>query len=333
VLVVALLMTATAARAAPLQATASTPALEASQVYVDCHRAQMPKVVEQWEKSEHAASGGAACLGCHAAEKDDWDATEHYGNVTIGTHPTPRDCEPCHEQATEFNRSKHAALAMTYFAASFDRNVFEPTIATKHGCQQCHNIGHFWPDGSVGECDACHPKHTFDVAVARNPYTCGECHIGPDHPHIEIWEESKHGNVFLSFPENHYKLGYKTKDYENKPVPFDAPTCTTCHMDAAPGLPATHDKKSGQEWKRSASNATPGIIQNCGAILFDCWSRGFSRSPASANPPEGSTPEFAEYTSERYPAARGILTRRSSCGILRCHGFLPWLIQDPPVRW
>ena len=66
---------------------------------------------------------------------------------------------------------------MIFFATSFDRTVLEPTIATKHGCQECHNIGHFWPDGSVGECDACHPKHTFDVAVARNPYTCGECHI------------------------------------------------------------------------------------------------------------------------------------------------------------
>jgi cytochrome c553 len=41
--VVALLVTATATRAAPLQAAAPTPALEASQVCVDCHRAQMPK--------------------------------------------------------------------------------------------------------------------------------------------------------------------------------------------------------------------------------------------------------------------------------------------------
>jgi len=248
--VVALLVTATTTRAASLPAAAPTLDPKASQICIDCHRTQMPKVVEQWEKSEHAESDGVACLSCHAAEEDDWDATEHYGNVTIGTHPTPKDCEQRHEQAvTEFNRSKHAALAMIYFAASFDRTVFEPTIATKHGCQQCHNIGHFWPDGSVGECDACHPKHTFDVAVARNPYTCGECHIGPDHPHIEIWEESKHGNVFLSFPENQYKLGYQTKDYDNKPVPLDAPACTTCHMDAAPGLPATHDVGERMAWE------------------------------------------------------------------------------------
>jgi hydroxylamine dehydrogenase len=273
--VVTLLATATATRAAPLQATAPTPDPKASQICVDCHGAGTPKIVEQHEKSKHAENGSVTCLDCHAAEEHDWDATEHYGNVTIGTHPTPKDCEPCHEQAvTEFNRSKHAALAMIYFAASFDRNVFEPTIATKHGCQQCHNIGHFWPDGSVGECDACHPKHTFDVAVARNPYTCGECHIGPDHPHIEIWEESKHGNVFLSFPENQYKLGYKTKDYENKPVPFDAPTCTTCHMDAAPGLPATHDVGERMAWETQS----PFTIRTT-----EAWGGGLSWEEKRAN--------------------------------------------------
>jgi hypothetical protein len=97
----------------------------------------------------------------------------------------------------------------------------------------------------VGECDACHPKHTFDVAVARNPYTCGECHLGPDHPHIEIQEESKHGNVFLSNQANWDELGYEGQEL----VPFDAPTCTTCHMDAAPGLPASHDVGERLAWE------------------------------------------------------------------------------------
>ena len=220
-------------------------AVDDSQACADCHRIESPKMVEQYLKSEHAGSVGAACMDCHGAAEDDWDATEHYDFV-IGTHPTPKDCEQCHEkEVEEFGRSKHGALSMIFMAASFDRNVFEPTIATKHGCQECHNIGHFWPDGSVGECDACHPKHSFDVAVARNPYTCGECHIGPDHPHIEIWEESKHGNVFLSNQSNWDMLGYENLSL----VPFDAPTCTTCHMDAAPDLPATHDVGERLAWE------------------------------------------------------------------------------------
>jgi len=49
-----------------------------------------------------------------------------------------------------------------------------------------------WPDGSVGECDVCHVKHSFSKAVARQPETCGECHVGPDHPHIEIYIEPIH---------------------------------------------------------------------------------------------------------------------------------------------
>ncbi len=220
-----------------------------SQVCILCHRVKMPKMVEQYEKSEHAGTMGASCMDCHRAEEDDWDATDHNGFL-IGTHPTPKDCAQCHEEVVaEMDRSKHGALSMIFLAASFDRNVLEPTIATKHGCQQCHNIGHFWPDGSVGECDACHPKHTFDIAVARNPYTCGECHLGPDHPHIEIWEESKHGNVFLSNQSNWDQLGYDGQEL----VPFDAPTCTTCHMDAAPGLPATHDVGERLAWETQSS--------------------------------------------------------------------------------
>ena len=251
--VVAALMAVTSTRAAPaeVQADAVAPMMVAfqagdgSEVCLTCHRLKTPKLVEQYEDSQHAGSIGATCLDCHGAESDDWDASEHYDFI-IGTHPTPKDCQRCHPQEVEeLGRSKHGALAMIFFSGSFDRNVLEPTIATKHGCQQCHNIGHFWPDGSVGECDACHPKHTFDVAVARNPYTCGECHIGPDHPHIEIWEESKHGNVFLSNQANWDSLGYRNKSK----VPFDAPTCTTCHMDAAPGLPATHDVGERLAWE------------------------------------------------------------------------------------
>ena len=212
---------------------------EASQTCVACHSSTVPKLVESWARSRHAAEG-VDCLECHGASEGDWDYTEHYAGLAIATHPTAGDCARCHaQQYEEFSRSKHSALSMIFHGASFDRNVLEPTLTTKHGCQQCHNIGHFWPDQSVGECDACHAKHTFDVAVARNPYTCGECHLGPDHPHIELWEESKHGNVFMSSTRNWENLGYHGEDGEAPPL--DAPTCSTCHMDATVDLPMTHD--------------------------------------------------------------------------------------------
>ena len=219
---------------------------QASEPCIECHLRDNPKLVEAWARSRHAAIG-VDCMGCHEAKEGDWDRTEANG-VVFAAHPTAGDCASCHKQEyKEFSQSKHSALSMVYFALSFDRTVLEPTIATKHGCQECHNIGHFWPDQSVGECDACHPKHSFDVAVARNSYTCGECHIGPDHPHIEIWEESKHGNVFMSNPRNWENLGYD--EVKGQATPLDAPTCSTCHMDATPKSPATHDVGARLAWE------------------------------------------------------------------------------------
>ncbi|HID62311.1 MAG TPA: cytochrome C [Anaerolineae bacterium] len=219
-----------------------------SQTCIDCHEAATPKLVEFYLASAHVyprrpenAGEVVECLDCHKAEEGDWDAFKCPGSdILTAAHPTAGDCAECHEKEYEqFNRSKHGALTRIFMSASFDRTVMEPAIATKHGCEECHNIGHYWPDGSVGECDACHPKHSFDLAVARNPYTCGECHIGPDHPHIEIWEESKHGNIFLTHRENFDKLGFLP--VEGEPPPFTAPTCTTCHMDGGVGLAPTHD--------------------------------------------------------------------------------------------
>ena len=244
---------------------------ETSRLCIQCHQTSTPKMVEAWAGSYHAGEG-VDCVACHEAQDGDWDYTEHFG-LAVATHPTAGDCAGCHEQEyEEFSRSKHSALSMIYFASSFDRNVFEPTLATKHGCQECHDIGHFWPDQSVGECDACHPKHSFDVAVARNPYTCGECHIGPDHPHIEIWEESKHGSIFMSELRNWEELGYEA--IEGDPPPFNAPTCSTCHMDATNNLPATHDVGSRLAWETQS----PWTIRTT-----EAWGGGLSWQQKRAN--------------------------------------------------
>ncbi len=49
-----------------------------------------------------------------------------------------------------------------------------------------NGAGRIDPDGSLGTCTACHPRHAFSVEQAREPWTCGQCHLGYDHPHIEI---------------------------------------------------------------------------------------------------------------------------------------------------
>ena len=162
-------LTAVSAVATMDDLLAKTQVSDASQVCITCHRANNPKLVESWAKSRHSEKA-VDCLACHTPAEGDWDYTEHYSSA-IAPFPTAGDCAVCHEKEyEEFSRSKHSALAMIYLSASFDRNVFEPTIATKHGCQQCHAVGHFWPDQSVGECDACHPNTTTAFGPNRLRY-------------------------------------------------------------------------------------------------------------------------------------------------------------------
>ena len=93
------------------------------------------------------------------------------------------------------------------------------SAAAVNGCWQCHGskvkvledgeldpatypntaIGRINPDGSEGSCSACHSRHGFSAALAREPDNCGKCHLGPDHPQKEIYEESKHGIAFKAY--------------------------------------------------------------------------------------------------------------------------------------
>ncbi len=86
-------------------------------------------------------------------------------------------------------------------------------------------VGRENPDGSFGACTACHPRHAFSIEVARQPYTCAQCHEEPDVPAWDVYKESKHGNIFFS----------KHQEWDMNAVPwtvgkdFKAPTCTVCH--------------------------------------------------------------------------------------------------------
>ena len=103
-------------------------------------------------------------------------------------------------------------------------------------------MGRFNPDGSLGTCNACHPRHSFSKALARQPENCGKCHMGPDHPQFEVYNESKHGISFRN------RLSEMNLDHPQWVVGRDysaAPTCATCHMSAyktADGIvPVNHD--------------------------------------------------------------------------------------------
>lgn len=108
-------------------------------------------------------------------------------------------------------------------------------------------IGRLNLDGSRGSCSACHSRHDFSPRRARQPENCGKCHLGPDHPQKEIYEESKHGVAYRDLREKmnldspSWVLG---KDYSQ------APTCATCHMSghSRNGGKVTHDPGIRISW-------------------------------------------------------------------------------------
>ncbi len=107
-------------------------------------------------------------------------------------------------------------------------------------------IGRLNLDGSRGSCTACHSRHDFSPRRARQPENCGKCHLGPDHPQKEIYEESKHGIAYRDLRE---KMNLDAKSWVLGKDYSQAPTCATCHVSAtATGLKVTHDPGERISW-------------------------------------------------------------------------------------
>jgi hypothetical protein len=232
---------------------------------VECHKKNSPALVMEWERSRHAQVG-TGCRECHGAKEGEPDAWKHEG-AWVSALVTPKDCAQCHEKEhQEFAPSHHAKAGE--ILASLDNVLAEKAAGMPgniadavNGCWQCHGsiikfkrdekgkilttgkenkpvidpdtwpnsgMGRLNPDGSKGSCHACHSRHSFEAKLARSPENCGKCHMGPDHPQIEIYNESKHGIAFYANrdrmaldKEGDWVLG---KDYSA------APTCASCHI-------------------------------------------------------------------------------------------------------
>ena len=232
---------------------------------IACHEAQSPSFVKEWRISRHA-SKGVDCYSCHKAEKTDPDAMDHNG-FTIAVLVTPNDCGRCHAKEVKEMTTSHHAKAGDILNSldNYLGEVVGGPEAVAVGCLQCHGakvkvlsngrldvnswpntgIGRINPDGSKGSCAACHTRHSFSKAQAREPQTCGKCHLGPDHPQIEVYEESKHGILYEANKERlnmHKDKWVVGQDYTA------APTCATCHMSATPTQAVTHDVGARISW-------------------------------------------------------------------------------------
>nr|WP_274600219.1 multiheme c-type cytochrome [Thiocystis violacea] len=237
----------------------------AGEACVSCHAKASAGLTDQWRESAHQAAG-VNCMDCHQADRADVDAMEHEGQI-IATIVSPKDCGRCHDKEFEEQRgSVHAeafAIIETRLPALAD-NVGGPAMRSA-SCDQCHGsqvkvrgdgtldsatwpnsgIGRINPDGSKGSCSACHGRHRFSKAQAREPDACVRCHSGPDSPDKEIFEASKHGMIYAAQRDDMHLAAdawIAGRDYTA------APTCVTCHMGGAGKLPASHDVGMRNVW-------------------------------------------------------------------------------------
>lgn len=128
-------------------------------------------------------------------------------------------------------------------------------------------IGRINLDGSRGACTACHSRHDFSPRRARQPESCGKCHLGPDHPQMEIFQESKHGIAYRdrqqqeNLDSRSWVLG---KDYTA------APTCASCHLSAnANGGKVTHDPGERISWTNRPPVSAPMDTDASNAVVTE----------------------------------------------------------------
>jgi hypothetical protein len=225
----------------------------------ECHARTQYSIVHEYEMSAHARKD-VNCLECHQPAAGQ-EKKEHNGFV-ISTKLSAANCRSCHEEIyQQFLRSRHAApswaavygeKSLTPEQVSFSEKYqpggtrrpphpfvqLEGASAMVSGCEQCHSVGRPNADGTIGNCTACHTRHTSSVHIARLPTTCAQCHMGPDHSQIEIYEESRHGVMFQA-QERLLNLDAPSKSLTSRDM--FVPTCATCHMSGLNGLGVTHD--------------------------------------------------------------------------------------------
>ncbi len=271
---------------------------------VDCHRKDAPALVMEWEHSRHAQYG-VGCIDCHKGEKEEIDVWKHEG-AYISALVTPKDCARCHaREFEEFSGSHHAKAGE--ILASLDNVLAEKaagmpgnTADAVNGCWQCHGtiirfekdeqgnvrkvgkenkpvivadtwpnsgMGRLNPDGSKGSCHACHSRHAFEAKLSRSPENCGKCHMGPDHPQIEIYNESKHGIAFYSSrdrmaldKEGGWILG---KDYSA------APTCASCHISSYMTPQGIHVENSHDVGERISWTLRPVVSTKLNMVEYE----------------------------------------------------------------
>jgi len=270
-------------------------------VCVGCHANTTPGIVDQYGHSTMAAAN-VSCQDCHEVAADHPGAVAHEDTWVLA-NPTTAMCERCHPAETrQYLASRHGIPAYVAMVgkewlsgdllAMYDsipeaapnpneeRNALyalEGPAVTRFACEGCHNIGRPAPDGSVGECQQCHLRHEFSLEQARKPETCNACHIGPDHPQWEIYQESPHG---IAYATGGYRWNWEVEPGRATVVDIPAATCALCHMSGFGGTGTTHDVGERLTWYLFApvSELRPNADGNrvrMQTVCLECHNEGF----------------------------------------------------------
>ncbi len=227
-----------------------------------------------------------ACATCHEAEVEEYSMSKHAWTAFIGPFKpwykamVEEGLDPLEMQTAidnnpdDYIRDLVTPLFPDSGALENAGLLDDPGYHHENqiaGCETCHGtyvvaedgeitdgwpnsgVGRVNPDGSLGSCASCHTRHVFSVEEARKPETCGQCHLGPDHPQMEIYEESKHGNIYFSSGES---WNWEAEELGVKDI--NSPTCAVCHMSGFNGaVETTHDAGARLYWEMQPKKSVP----------------------------------------------------------------------------
>lgn len=252
---------------------------------IECHRQEHPGIFSDWANSRHA-NANITCYDCHVAEETDPDVSQaHYRQyeragvpysskeyrVPVAAVVTPKDCSRCHpDETSQYAQSKHAnTVEIMWKIDPWLQKGMNSDFERINGCYHCHGtvlkqkdgsldpdtwpnvgVGRINLDGSKGSCTSCHTRHRFSVMEARKPEACGQCHLGPDHPQIEIFTESKHGDIYAAFGDE-YNWNAAPGTW-TPGVDYRGPTCASCHMSGSGKVMTSHDVTERLAWELQA---------------------------------------------------------------------------------
>lgn len=259
---------------------------------IGCHSDETVGIVLDWDGSAHEKEG-VSCIDCHEVNPDSpmvlQDVEGHEGlPVTLSMLVPPSVCGDCHEDAlAQFNESGHYKAHHQPISSDSMTALFEVQVGQNHpgfstttsetGCIQCHGteidvdetghptaetypsagIGNVYPNGDIGNCTACHSRHTFDIAEARKVNSCSGCHVDPN----TVYESALHGQLFATEGQ---EWVWDSPSGEWEPGDYRAPTCATCHMSGIAALQPTHNVTQRLYWTLWATSSE---VRNSESIM------------------------------------------------------------------